>query len=263
LRYRISLLFGLALLSSAAAAVTHVRIGVSDGPQAEIPAFVKQIAAQQGATRKLDIELVTPPQGEQINAALSGGALDAASFEDGVALERSVREHAWPLTAAAQTVTLPMGLYSRRIHRLGELQRGASVRLPQDRHDLSRALLLLHNYGLIGLRDGAVTRATLTDVARNPRGLKLSVVASGKHATALQQADLVALSFPAAAKLGLAPARDGLGMEDARSPYAGVLTVRSKDKDAPWLRDLVALYRSEEVQRFILKHYEDSVRRPW
>ena len=62
---------------------------------------------------------------------------------------------------------------------------------------------------------------------------------------------------------GLQPARDSLGIEDARSPWAGVLAVRRADVEAPWLRQLVAVYRSEPVKRFILERYRDSVRRPW
>jgi ABC-type metal ion transport system substrate-binding protein len=66
-----------------------------------------------------------------------------------------------------------------------------------------------------------------------------------------------------AARAGLFPARDGLGLEDARSPYASVLTVRDSDRGQPWVAQLVASYHSSDVAHFILTRYQDSVRRPW
>ncbi|WP_261320324.1 MetQ/NlpA family ABC transporter substrate-binding protein, partial [Burkholderia dolosa] len=66
-----------------------------------------------------------------------------------------------------------------------------------------------------------------------------------------------------AAGAGLAPARDSIGIEDARSPYANVLTVRDADRAKPWVAQLIAAYHSDDVAHFILTRYRDSVRRPW
>ncbi|HIH2647553.1 TPA: MetQ/NlpA family ABC transporter substrate-binding protein, partial [Burkholderia cenocepacia] len=57
--------------------------------------------------------------------------------------------------------------------------------------------------------------------------------------------------------------RDSISLEDARSPYANVLTVRDADRAKPWVAQLVAAYHSDDVARFILTRYQDSVRRPW
>jgi YaeC family lipoprotein len=254
------LIFILALLTGGVEAAPPVRIGVGSGPEAEILELVQQIAA-----RGTLIEIKLQPFADQarINAEVDQGKLDAASFEDGVAQAENIQRHAYKLTTAIQTVTLPMGLYSRKIHRLDQLPRKAMIALPQAPHELSRALILLHNYGLIHLREDSGLHASLRDVVGNPREYRLSLLSAAKLAGGLANSELVALDYPAAAALGLAPARDGLGMEDARSPYAGVLTVRSADQQAPWLKELVRLYHSEEVKQFILSKYQDSVRRPW
>ncbi|WP_261315088.1 MetQ/NlpA family ABC transporter substrate-binding protein, partial [Burkholderia dolosa] len=65
------------------------------------------------------------------------------------------------------------------------------------------------------------------------------------------------------ARAGRAPARDSIGIEDARSPYANVLTVRDADRAKPWVAQLIAAYHSDDVAHFILTRYRDSVRRPW
>jgi D-methionine transport system substrate-binding protein len=241
------------------AEVASVRIGVTTGPQAEVLGLVQKLAGHYG----IQLELVPFAAPDQINAALNRGSIDAASFEDGVALATSLAAHNYALISAAQTVTLPLGLYSRRLKYLGEIARGATIIVPTDPHDQGRALLLLYNYGLIDLRDGAGTRAKLRDITGNPREFHFKALAGEKLFAALAQNDLVAIDYETAARHDLAPARDSLGMDDARSPYAGVLTVRSADQKAAWLAELLRVYRSDEVKHFILTQYQDSVRRPW
>jgi len=253
---------GLALLGVAFAAkvsAAPVRIAASEGPQAEILQLVSRIGAREG---RLALEVVPVRDAAKAHVALLTGQLDASSAEDGIVVASRIAKGE-RTSIATQTVTLPMGLYSRKLRTLRELPKGATVALPQAAHERARALILLQNYGLIELRDGAGTQANLSDVTRNRRALRLVALPPARLAASLPQAELVVLDFEAAAQLGLAPARDGIGIEDGRSPYANVLSVRSEDSTAPWLGDFLAIYRSAEVQRFILTRYQDSVRRPW
>jgi len=253
---------GLALLGigfGANLCAAPVRIAASEGPQAEILELVSQIGARDG---RLALEVVPMRDAARAHDALLAGQLDASSTEDGIAVASRVAKGE-RISVATQTVTLPMGLYSRKLHALRELPQGATVALPLAAHERARALILLQNYGLIELRDDAGTQAKLSDVTRNRRSLRLVALSPARLAAALPKAELVVLGFEAAAQLGLAPARDSIGIEDGRSPYAKVLSVRSEDSKAPWLNDFLAIYRSPEVQRFILTRYQDSVRRPW
>jgi ABC-type metal ion transport system substrate-binding protein len=79
----------------------------------------------------------------------------------------------------------------------------------------------------------------------------------------LDRVSIAAINYPEAAKSGLYPARDAIGMEDGRTPYAGVLAIRSIDGQQPWLAGLVSAYHSDEIKKHILARYQDSVRRPW
>ena len=254
------LLFPLAFaVATTGALAAPVRIAATNGPQTEILDLVRQLGAQSG---KLELEVVAVRSADQAHADLLAGRLDASSADDGIAFaERGAGKDR--LVIATQTVTLPMGLYSRKLRTLGALHRGATVALPKAPHELARALILLQNYGLIELRDGVGTRAKIADVVRNRRELRLVALPPSRLAAALPRAELVALEFDAAAAIGLEPARDSIGIEDGRSPYANVLSVRATDENAAWLKNFVAIYRSDEVQRFILTRFEDSVRRPW
>ena len=245
------------LFISPALANSVVRVGVTDGPQAEIIEQVRSLAAKQG------IELVVTHyvKSGKINQDLVAGKLDVASFQDGVALKSDIKARHYPLIAVGTTVTLPMGLYSKKVKNLRQLKPKATVTIPSA--DVVRALRLMHTYDMIRLPDTFTTKGTVRDIAANPVGLRIIEVPPEKMIKSLDTADVAILNYQEATKAGLYPARDGLGVEDSGTPYTGVLTIRTSDRDKPWVVKLISVYRSEEIKRFILTQYQNSVRRSW
>ncbi|MBI0329599.1 MetQ/NlpA family lipoprotein [Burkholderia plantarii] len=236
-----------------------LRIGVTSGPQAGIFAEVKRVAAARG----LPLDVVVFDDATRIDAALAAGRLDAASFEDAHQLAATRRAHGYALGYVATTATLPLALYSRRLTGLNQLQPGARVVIPAEPRAASRALVLLQNETLLTLRDSAGLDATPHDVIGNRLGLRIVTRPARQLFAALDDAALVAMDRETAARAGLQPGRDSIGIEDARSPFADVLTVRDVDRARPWVRELIAACHSDEVAHFILVRYQDSVRRPW
>ncbi|KQV97256.1 hypothetical protein ASC87_23675 [Rhizobacter sp. Root1221] len=250
-------MLGAAGLVPRAFAVTPPRrIGVLPGPHADIMAVVQRVAADRG----LALALAEREDGRGINADVAAGRLDAACFQDAVAF---AAEHPARLANIASTVTLPVAIYSRRVASVRALRPGSTIAIPRERPTLARALVLLHNHGLVELRPGSGLVATLRDVTGNRFRFQLTPLPEADLATALTRVDAAVIARPCAARAGLLPARDSIGLEDARSPWAGVLAVRRADRDAGWVRTLVASYQSETVKRFVFEHYQDSVRRPW
>ncbi|MET3821783.1 D-methionine transport system substrate-binding protein [Burkholderia sp. PvR073] len=236
-----------------------VRVGVTRGVHAEILDAVKRVAA----TRGLDVDVVEFDDASRIDAALADGKIDAASFEDAQRLAATRTAKGYALSAVAPTVTLPMALYSRKLRSLNELQPGATVAIPADPRGMARALVLLQNDTLVTLRAKAGLHATLRDVTGNRLALKFVALRRDRLRAALDSAAFVAIDSGDATRMGLQPARDSINLEDARSPYANVLTVRDADRTKPWVAQLVAAYHSDDVAHFILTRYQDSVRRPW
>lgn len=236
-----------------------VTIGVLPGPHREILACVRDVAAAQG----LDLRIVDRSDGQAINADVARGRLDAACFQDGVSFARDRTRYGKELIEATRTVTQPVALYSRRITSPRQLSRGATLAIPRDPPLQARALVLLHNHGLVVLRDDAGLTASTRDVVGNRHQFRLDPLPAGRLADALCRVDLAVIDRPTADRAGLLPARDSIGVEDARTPWSDVLAVRAADRSANWVGTLVASYRSEPIKRFILERYQESVRRPW
>ncbi|WP_345816010.1 MetQ/NlpA family lipoprotein [Paraburkholderia sp. PREW-6R] len=255
----------LAVLAASLLQVAHaatpsvVKIGVSAGAHAQIMNEVRRVAATHGLA--LDVVVFDDPA--RIDAALASNEIDAASFEDAPSFDTQRRRHGYALASVATTVTFPIALYSRKLTSLSQLQRGATIAVPADREGTARALILLQNFTLLTFRDSAGLHATLADITSNRLNLRIRQVPRAKLFDTLPGVAFAVIDSDDAARAGLFPARDSLGLEDARSPYANVLTVRESDCTQPWVAQLIASYHSTDVAHFILTRYQDSVRRPW
>jgi YaeC family lipoprotein len=241
------------------AAAQTIKVGVPPGAQAEIMHEVRRVAAREG----LALYVVIFDEPARIDAALAAKQIDAASFEDAASLDAQCKRHGYALTSVATTVTFPVALYSRKLTHLGQLQRGATIAIPDDPDGIARALVLLQNETLLSFRDSAGLHATLADITGNRLNLKIRRMPRARLYESLNSVAFAVIDSDTAARAGLQPARDSLSLEDARSPYANVLSVRDADRGNAWVAQLISAYHSDDVAHFILTRYQDSVRRPW
>jgi YaeC family lipoprotein len=253
---------GLWLGRGALAAPATVRIGTVPGPHAEVLQHVGERLAS-APEPLLQLQLRLSDDGRGLNAAVARGELDAACFQDGVSQAREAAQHPRGLLAVAPTLTLPMALYARYITSPTQLRNGDTIALPAEPPLQSRALVLLQNFGLLSLPAGRGLQARLRDVVAVQRHLRLVALPSAQLVPALQRVALAVIGWDAATAAHLQPGRDSLGVEDGRSPYAGVLAVRRADAQAAWLPPLLAAYRSDDTKRFVLERYQGAVRRAW
>lgn len=237
----------------------HLRIGVIDGPEWEVLEFVRQENAH------LHLELVRYPDDFSIRRALHDHEVDAASFESGVSVTTVAENPAAERSSAGLTVTLPLAFYSKKLKSLGDLAPSARVVISTDPEAEGRALLLLHHFGFIEFNAALGPAVRLGDVEKNPHNLEILRRPSAELINALSHAELVALEYQAAKTAGLAPARNGLAMEDGFSPFAQVLTIQTQERVrlTPQLDEFWQAYHSSSVKKFIRVNFEDSVRRPW
>nr|QDL88999.1 metal ABC transporter [Sym plasmid] len=124
-------------------------------------------------------------------------------------------------------------------------------------------LLLLQANGLIKLKDGAGLKATPLDVVSNPKKLRFVELDAAQLPRSLDDLDASAINTNFAISAGLNPKTDAIVLEAADSPYVNLLVVREADKNKPWVAQLVKVYQSEEIRRFIDTQFKGSVLAGW
>lgn len=252
--------FAALLPAAALAADNEVVIGVTAGPHAQIAEVAKRVAEKNG----LKVKLVEFSDFIQPNAALSQSQLDANIYQHVPFLEAQNKDRGYKLVAVAPAVRQQMGIYSKKVTKLADLKEGARIGIPNDPTNGSRALLVLVEQKLIKLKDGATTRASVLDIAENPKKLKFVELEAAQLARALGDLDAAAVNSSYAVPAGLSPTKDALALENPTTPYVTVViaTRAGHEKDAG-VQAFVKAYQSPEVKQFIGTQFKGAYSAAW
>jgi len=241
--FSLSILFALSsvLSSMATANAQPLRIGTNPGMLGDSLAIAAQEAKKQG----LDVRIVEITDWTTPNVALSAGDLDLNYFQHTAFLENEIRERGYKFATAGVGVLPNIGLFSSRIKRLSDLKNGASVALANDPVNQGRGLQLLAQAGLIKLKPGIGSKATLSDIVSNPKKLDFKEIEGPQLVRALDDVDL-AQGYPARFVAAGRPdiATSGLQystVDDAR--YAIVFVARADNVNDPRIRQFIKIYQ--------------------
>ncbi|MFV9511363.1 MetQ/NlpA family ABC transporter substrate-binding protein [Tepidibacillus sp. LV47] len=236
-------------------AITLV-VGATAVPHAEILEKIKPTLEKEGV--KLDIKVFQDYV--QPNIQLSEGKLDANYFQHVPYLETFTKErNITNLVDIAKVHVEPMGIYSKKVKNLNEVQNGAKVSIPNDPSNMGRALVLLEKAGLIKLKDGVGIKGTKSDIVDNPKNLEIVPLDAAMLPRSLEDVTLSVINTNYALQAKLNPVKDSLFIEDKDSPYANVLVVRKGDENKEAIQKLVKALNSEEVRKFIEEKYNGAV----
>ena len=161
---------------------TVIKIGASATPHAEILEQVKDQLAEAGYT----LEIIQYDDYVLPNQALADGTLDANYFQHLPYLNSYNEANGTDLVSAAMIHYEPFGIYGNEIQDLTALEDGATIILPADDSNETRALLLLQQEGLIKLAEGSSAEKGVTT---------LDVLDDGGYDIVTVQADTVAAQF--------------------------------------------------------------------
>ena len=131
-----------------------------------------------------------------------------------------MKDRGYKLIKVADTVTFPMGIYSKKFKSLTQLPVGARIAVPNDPTNGGRALLLLQKNGLLKLRADAGLKATPLDIVDNPRKLKIVELDAAQIPRSLADVDAAAINTNFAMEAGLKPKQDAIAIEDPNGPYS-------------------------------------------
>lgn len=247
--------------SSGSAAATSsgvktLKIGATPVPHAEILEQIKPELEKEG----IKLEIVEFSDYVQPNLALNDKELDANFFQHEPYLLNFVGEHKEvKLKNAGGIHVEPMGVYSKKIKDLKELADGASIAIPNDPTNGGRSLLLLEKAGLLKLKAGIGEKATVQDIAENPKHLKFQEVEAAQVPRTLEDVDAAVINTNYAMQIDLVPTKDALFMEDKTSPYVNIIAVREGDESRPEIQALLKALKSEKVKKFIEDKYKGAI----
>jgi D-methionine transport system substrate-binding protein len=247
-----------ALVASPATAQT-IRVGVTAGPHAQIMEQVLPEAKKLG----LDVKVIEFTDYVIPNQALANGDIELNSFQHGPYLNNQIAKTNWKLVTVGLTIATPMGFYSKKYKQFSEVPNGANVAIQNDPSNAARSLRLLHDNGIIKLRDGAGVTAGLTDIVDNPKKLKFIELDAAQLPRSLPDVDVAAVNNNYALQAGLDPIRDSILKEKNDSPWVNVLVVREQDKDKPWVKTFVQAYQSPSVKQFIADKFKGAYTAAW
>ena len=246
--------------SAAEGESTKLVIGASVTPHAEILEQAKPLLAEEG----IDLEIKTFDDYVLPNKALENGDIDANYFQHIPYLNKQIADNGYDFVNAGAIHIEPMGLYSKRISDISELEDGATVLTSTSESDWGRILTILQDADLITLTDGVDTEtATFDDIAENPKNLEFKHdVDPSLLATAYQndEADLIAINANFAFGIDLNPADDSVLLEADNSPYVNVIAVRSGDEDSDKIKKLIEVLHSDEIKDFVEEQWQGSVK---
>lgn len=227
-----------------------IRMGFFPGPYAD--QFAKGIQPILEA-KGYKIESTEFSNAIQPNTALMDGDLDANVFQNDGWMDLFNEQNSGDLARYTYIPSAPLGLYSEKVENLEGITDSMSIAVPNDPTNLGRALAFLQELGLLTIKDGVEpTKATETDVADNPRNLKIVPVDAPQIMRALADVDVGAALgnhvIASGNSLG-----DAFELEDPAEKYQITVVGRAGNSDTQWAKDLVEAYRSDDFRAFLQK----------
>jgi D-methionine transport system substrate-binding protein len=205
----------------------------------------------------IKIELVTFSDYAVPNRALADGDIDLNSFQHDAFLQNEIRNQKYEITAIGNTVIFFLGVYSKKIESLDELNDGDTVVIMNDATNGGRALKVLEAAGVFTLDPSKGNTPTPQDIISNPKNIKIVEVDASQTWRTLDDPVVAAavVNSNFVVDGGGVPAEDAIFIKPidqvSDKPYINLVAARIKDKDNPVYQKVVAAFQTPEVARVI------------
>jgi D-methionine transport system substrate-binding protein len=240
----------------------YIKVGITSGPEQEIAETAKKVAKEK---YNLEVELVSFNDYVVPNEALNNGDIDANAFQHKLYLEEQSKQRGYHLAVVGNTFLYPIVAYSKKIKNISELQNGSTVVIPNDPTNGGRSLLLLQKNGLLKLKDNVGLLPKVTDIAENPKQLKIVEIEAPQLPRVLDDKEVVIaiINNNFAAQAGLDANKFGIFKEDKNSPYVNLIVAREDNKNAEKVKNFVKAYQSDEVLKKAEEVFKGGAVKGW
>lgn len=201
----------------------------------------------------------------QPNKALQNGEIDLNSFQHKAFLNAWNKANKGTLVPIGNTVIAPIRLYSYKYKNINELPKNATIAVPNDASNESRALYVLKNAGLISFKKGTGKLATIADIEKNPKNLTIKELGAEQTARSLNDVDAAVVNntYAIPAKLGDKQTIYTEPLNKDSEQWINVIVANKKDKDNEAYKAVVKSYQTDAVKKLIYKAYGNSEVTAW
>ena len=239
-----------------------ITVAASATPHAEILEEAKTLLKDKG----YELEVKVFDDYVQPNNVVESGEFDANYFQHKPYHDSFNAKNGTNLVSVGTIHYEPFGIYGNGVTDLKDLAKGATIIIPADDSNETRALFLLQQEGLIKLPDDA-------DAAKGVS--TLDIVDDGGYNIVTVQADTVPAQLKNAAAGTIAVINgnyalaaglkisDALATEDANGTaaqtYANIIAVRAGDENSPKTQALLKALKTDAVKQYISDTYNGAV----
>lgn len=231
-----------------------LKVGATPVPAAEILEFIKPQLQAKGVEIQIQnfTDYVVP------NTSLAEGSSDANLYQHKPFMDKTNEEKGYKLTALAPVYVVPLGFYSQKVKSIDEIPQGASIAIPGDASNMARAFILLHDNGVIKIKDPSNLSTTELDIVENPKKIVFKPMEAASLPLVLDSVDgaVINANYALQAKMSL---KSAIFHENDKSAYVNVLVAREDNKDDERISKLKDVLLSKETREFILSKYKGDI----
>ncbi|MER2139189.1 MAG: MetQ/NlpA family ABC transporter substrate-binding protein [Succiniclasticum sp.] len=161
------------------------------------------------------------------------------------------------LVAILPLPTVPTGIYAGKKTDLKQIANGDTVAIPNDASNLARSYQLLERLGWIKLDEKKdKDHVTAKDIISNPKNLKFQEMKGPSINAIKTDVAFIILRGSDAynAKLDFNTVLFAKSSDSMKDSMRIALCIAEKNKDAAWVKDIIAAYKSPEFKEFTKKN---------
>ena len=229
----------------------------STGSDADIWRFIADLPETKQAGIKLEVKNFTDYVA--MNTAVANQEVDINAFQSYAYLVAFNASNKNKIAPISTTYLEPMGIYSSKVKKVEEFANGATIAIPNDGANESRALLLLQSAGLIKLKaDFDFVKGTPADITENAKKIVIKPIQMATAVRAKNEVDAIILGNTLAMEGGLNVLKDAVYYEpvdQSTKMNVNILAVSDARKNDEILKKVGALYHVPAVGKYVQEKF--------
>ncbi|HQV25476.1 MAG TPA: MetQ/NlpA family ABC transporter substrate-binding protein [Acinetobacter sp.] len=229
----------------------------STGSDADIWRYIATLPETKAAGIQLEVKNFTDYV--SMNTAVANQEVDLNAFQSYAYLVAFNAANKDKIAPVSTTYLEPMGIYSNKVKKVDEFANGATIAIPNDGANESRALLLLQTAGIIKLKaDFDPVKGTPADIIENSKNIVIKPIQMATAVRVKDEVDAILLGNTLAMEGGLNILKDAIFYEpidQSTKLNVNILATAESRKDDPLLQKVGSLYHTEAVKQYVQKHF--------